>query len=346
MDASPIPEPGNFLLPLFLYFLLLLGAAFFASSESALSSVNRIRIKTRAEDGDKRAEKVQYILDHFDDALSAILVGNNIMHIGCASFATVTATRLWGQGAVAIATVVTTLIVFFLAEMIPKTFARACSEQFSLFCAPVLRLLMRFLTPIGRFFGNIRRLIMKNAPSSPTVTEEELHDIIDNIGTEENGVDEDTAELVQSALEFTETPAGEIFTPWEKVLCVSTAMSPKKIADVIESCPHSRLPVINGSGEVIGLLQIRKYLKEYIRRHGHVSLKLVMDRPYFVPTGLPIDTLLESMSQSKTHAAVVRSDSGEPVGLLTVEDILEELVGEIYDEEETAAAEEVKEGDR
>ena len=333
MDASPIPDAGDILIPVISFFLLLLGGAYFAGSETSLSTVNRIRVMTRADDGDKRAGKVLYILDHFDDALSAILVGNNIMHIGSASLATVTAAKLWGSGAVGVTTVVTTLLVFFFAEMVPKAFARACSERFAFFCAPSLCVLMRVLAPVGRFFGAIHRLFTKKEAEPPTVTEEELHDIIENIGTED-AVESDTAELVQSALEFTETPANEIFTPWEKVLTVSPAMEPKEIETVIRASAHSRLPVVGEDGEVIGMLQIRKYLKAYILRDGHVSLKKVMDKPYFIRKGLNIDDLLEQMSRSKTHAAVVLGPDGRPAGLLTVEDILEELVGEIYDEKE------------
>ena len=336
MDASPVPDAGDILLPVISFLLLLLGGAYFAGSETSLSTVNRIRVMTRADDGDARAEKVLYILDHFDDALSAILVGNNIMHIGSASLATVTAAKLWGSGAVGVTTVVTTLLVFFFAEMVPKAFARTCSERFAFFCAPSLCVLMRFLAPVGRFFGRLHRLFSKKQEEPPTVTEEELHDIIENIGTEEDGVESDTAELVQSALEFTETPAAEIFTPWEKVLTVSSAMEPREIESVIRASAHSRLPVVNAEGEVVGMLQIRKYLKAYITRSGHVSLKKVMDRPYFIRTGLNIDELLEQMSRSKTHAAVVLGADGKPAGLLTVEDILEELVGEIYDEKEAA----------
>lgn len=335
MDASPIPDAGEIFLSVLAFFFLLLGGAYFAGSETSLSTVNRIRVMSRADDGDKRAEKVLYILDHFDDALSAILVGNNIMHIGSASLATVTAVKLWGDGATGITTAVTTLLVFFLAEMIPKAFARTCSERFAYFCAPSLRVIMKVLAPVGRFFGRLRRLFDKDNGEMPTVTEEELHDIIENID-EEDEVESDTAELVQSALEFTETPATEIYTPWDKVLTVSTDMDPREIETVIRGSAHSRLPVVNDAGEVTGMLQIRKYLKAYFVRNGHVSLKKVMDKPYFIRSGLNIDELLEQMSGARTHAAVVLDADGKAVGLLTVEDILEELVGEIYDEKEAA----------
>ena len=177
MDADPSSVPirlllnesvpqsgGQSPLGLVLFFLvLLLASAFFAGSETALSTVNRIRMMSYADDGDRRARRVLYILDHFDETLSAILIGNNIMHIGSASLATLTATRLWGQGAVAAATVATALLVFLAAEMIPKSFAKACSEKFALFCATPLLILMRVLKPFVRLFTGLSRVLKRLA---------------------------------------------------------------------------------------------------------------------------------------------------------------------------------------
>ena len=251
MDADPSSIPIRVLLNesvpqaaggspagLVLFFLvLLLCSAFFAGSETALSTVNRIRMMSYADDGDRRARRVLYILDHFEEALSAILIGNNIMHIGSAALATLTATRLWGEGAVAITTVVTALLVFLAAEMIPKSFAKACSEKFALFCATPLLILMKVLKPFVRLFTGLSRVLKRLArvpeDEDPTVTEDELHDIIDSIvPDEENGVDEDTAELVQSALEFTETPVRDVFTPWDQVTVLRRDMSPKTIVSL------------------------------------------------------------------------------------------------------------------
>lgn len=336
MDVSPNPDAGSLPGLILFFFLLVLGGAYFAGSETALSGVNRIRMMTKADDGSRRAKKVLYILDHFDTALSTILIGNNIMHIGSASLATVTASRLWGAGAVPATTAVTTLTVFLLAEMLPKTIARACSERFALFCAPSMLVLMKVLKPVSLFFTWIGSLLSPKKEEEPTVTEEELHEIIENIGTDGGDVEKDTAELVQSALEFTETPAKDVFTPWASVTCLMEGSDPKTALEVITNTPHSRLPVVDAAGNVTGLLQIRKFLKAYITREGHVSLKKCTDKPFFVQAGRPIDELLETMSRAKTHAAVVVSETGAPVGLITVEDILEELVGEIYDEEEAA----------
>ena len=359
MDSSPSPlirwlseeaakeiQAGDFrsVIGLIVFFLvLLLGGAYFAGAETSLASVNRIRIMSRADNGSKSAKRVLYILDHFDEALTTILIGNNIMHIGSAALATLTATRLWGEGAVAATTVVTALLVFLAAEMIPKSFAKACSEKFALFCATPLLLLMRVLKPFVHLFTGLSRYLKKAArvpeDEDPTVTEDELHDIIDSIiPDEENGVDEDTAELVQSALEFTETPVRDVFTPWDQVTVIRRDMAPRTIVSLIEDTNHSRLPVVDRDGSVVGMLQIRKYLKSYIQRQGHVSLSRVMDKPTFVTVGIPIDELLDTLSSQRVHAAIVRDADGKPLGIVTVEDILEELVGEIYDEDDKAPA--------
>lgn len=322
-----------------LYFVLLLaGGAYFAGAETALSSVSRIRMMTYADDGSKKARRVLYILDHFDRALTTILIGNNIMHIGSATLATVVATRLaWGSFGVSMASLLTTLLVFLLAEMIPKTIAKACNERFALFVAPSLSLLMKALYPLSLLFTAIadlaKKLFRVKDAEEPTVSEEELHDIIETLD-EEGEIDEDTTELMQSALDFTETPVAEVFTPWEQVTYLRSSMRPAEIVSIILQTHHSRLPVMNRAGKVIGIVQIRKYLKAYLQFQDNVQLTRVMDRPFFVQMGTPIDEQLAGMSAAKTHIAIVRDEQGNSVGILTVEDILEELVGEIYDEDD------------
>ncbi len=322
----------------FFFLLLLLGGAYFAGAETSLSSVNRIRMMSNADNGSKQAKRVLYLLDHFDEALSAILIGNNIMHIGSATLATILATRMrWGDFGVSMASLVTTLLVFFLSEMIPKTIAKACNERFAMVIAPSLRIIMKILHPVSIGFTALTSFIMKLSQfkevEEPTVTEEELHDIIDTLD-EEGDIDRDTTELIQSALDFTETPVEEVYTPWDQVTFLRSNMKPKEIVSIIEKTNHSRLPVLNKDSKVIGIVQIRKYLKAYLQFHDHVQLQRVMDKPFFVQLGTPIDEQLAGMSASKTHIAIVRNEKNEEVGILTVEDILEELVGEIYDEDD------------
>lgn len=318
------------------FLLLLLGGAYFAGAETALSSVSRIRMMTYADDGSKKARRVLWILDRFEEALTTILIGTNIMHIGSATLATLLATQLeWGDFGVSMASLVTTLLVFFLAEMIPKTIAKACNERFALFVAPSLRILMKLFTPLNLAFTAIaklaKRIFRVKEEEEPTVSEEELHDIIETLD-EEGGIDEDTTELMQSALDFTETPVAEVFTPWEQVTYLRSSMKPAEIVEVIRSTNYSRLPVVNRAGRVIGIVQIRKYLKAYLQFRDDVQLQRVADRPYFVRMGTPIDEQLAGMSAAKTHLAIVQDEHDNAIGILTVEDILEELVGEIYDE--------------
>ena len=320
------------------FFVLLLGGAYFAGAETSLASVNRIRIMSRADNGSKRAKRVLYILDHFDAALTTILIGNNFMHIGCASLSALVAVRLtWGGFGPTAMSLITTLLVFLLAEMIPKTIAKACNESFALFVAPSLRFLMRVFYPLNVVFtsltNGVKKLFRVKEQDEPTVSEEELHDIIETLD-EEDDIDEDTADLMQSALDFTETPVGEVFVPLENVETVTLGMHPTEIVKIIEQTNHSRLPVKNRDGAIVGVVQIRKYLKEYLKRSGHVSLARVMDKPYYVTVGTPIDEQLAGMSKAKTHIAIVKDNDGSVRGILTVEDILEELVGEIYDEDD------------
>ncbi len=336
MDSSPSPSSPVALILFFV--ILMLGAVFFAASETALSSVNRIRMLSYSDDGDKRAKRVIYILDHFDKALTTILVGTNIMHIGCATLATLFATGIWAnESAVGVSTAVTTVVLFFFAEMIPKTFAASSSEKVALTISGPLVVLMRILTPVCFLYSKLANLakkpFKKQLEDDITVTEDELHDIIET-ATREGAIDEEKTELMQSALDFQNTSVSEALTPWDRVLCVRTDMPSKQIAEIIEGCAHSRLPVLDEDGEVVGMIQIRKYLKAYIQREGKLPLYRVMDKPLFVHEQMPIDELLESLSQNKTHVAIVRDNGKKPLGIITVEDILEELVGEIYDEDD------------
>ena len=250
-----------------LFVLLVMGGAYFAGAEMALASVNRIRMMSLEDNGDKRARRVLYILDNFDKALSTILIGNNIMHIGCATIATLIATKLWGEGAVAYSTIITTVVLFFVSEMLPKFYAKACNERMALSVAGSLVFLMKALTPLSFLFTKFSREVSKPfveaAEEEPTVTEDELHDIIET-GVEEGSIDDEKGELMQSALEFSGTLVRDVYTPWSSVVTVSANMSASDIAATIKNCQYSRLPYIDKHGRVIGVLHIRRFLKRFI----------------------------------------------------------------------------------
>ena len=324
--------------------VLLLVAAYFAGAEIALASVNRIRLANRAEDGDKRAKKVIYILDNFDKALTTLLIGTNVTHAGIATLSTVFTYTLFDSieampdYAVTLSTVVSTVVVFLIGEMIPKAFGKACNEKFALAIAGSLMFLMKILTPVSFFFSTISewasRPFKKKAMETPTVTEDELYDIIETF-VEENDIDEETEELVQNAIEFSERTAKTVMTPWDKVLHVHENDSNEKVLATIKGSTFSRLPVVNDEGWVVGTLNIRTFLKCHYKQEDF-NVRQIMHSATMINDSTPVDDLLSTLSANRAHIAYVQS-MGKILGVITVEDILEELVGEIYDETEGGA---------
>ncbi|MCQ2450174.1 MAG: CBS domain-containing protein, partial [Clostridia bacterium] len=219
-------------------------------------------------------------------------------------------------------------------EMIPKCFARSCNEGFALNVSGSLLVLMKLLKPLSWFFTRLSKAVsapfIKRAEPEVTMTVGELHDIVENISPED-GIDAETGELVRSALRFSDRTTGEVMVPWQSVQTVSVGMKTPQILEVVQQSAHSRLPVIGRDGSVRGILQIRRFMHAYIKNH-QVVLASVMDYPYYIKPDIPIDDALTQMSNHRRNLAVVKSEAGEILGILTVEDILEELVGEIYDE--------------
>ena len=337
MDDSP----AGYLI--FIFVLLLFGA-YFAGAEIALASVNRIRLTNRAEDGDKQAKRVIYILDNFDKALTTLLIGTNVTHAGIATLSTVFTYTLFDSidsmpdYAVTVSTIISTVVVFLISEMIPKAFAKACNEKFALAISGSLVLLMKIMTPISFIFSTIcewaSRPFKKKAEDTPTVTEDELYDIIETF-VEENNIDEETEELVQNAIEFSERTAKAVMTPWKKVLHIHERDTNDKVLEIIRNSTFSRLPVVNDEGWVVGTVSIRTFLKCNYKKEKF-NIREIMTSATIIDASTPVDDLLATLSANRTHIAYVQS-AGKILGIITVEDILEELVGEIYDEKEEGA---------
>ena len=335
-------------IPLWIVFALcIVGGAYFAATESSFSAVNKIKIKTLADDGNRRARGVMRVLNRFDRALTTLLVGNNITKIAAASVATVIATNIATEmgkdstyinsfGFSIFVSVASTAVVFLLSEMIPKSFANDRSESVSLFFQSSLRFLMRVLSPIAAFFGLISTAASKLFASKevePSITEDELLEILDTV-EEEGVVDEEQGDMLKSALEFGDTVVSDIMTMARDMEALNVAASTEEVLDVIRATNHSRIPVYAGTpGRMIGTLRIRKFLTEY-RKNPKVKVRSLMSAPYFVTEDAKIDDLLTDMRQHKHHMALVRDEKKQVVGLVTIEDILEELVGEIFDEED------------
>ncbi len=317
-------------------FVLVLLSAFFSATETAFSFVNKIRIQQSAEGGDKRAKNALYIVEHFDNALTAILICNNIVNLGCSSIATVLCLNIFGDIGSAIATGATTLLVLTFGEVLPKCLAKAFCDSFSLSVAGFLKGLTIILFPLIFLFSRLKKLVLKIAGSgddAPSVTENELKYIVESI--EEEGVlEESESEMVRSALDFDETTAEEILTPRVDVVFINVDDSPEEIKDLIIENRYSRIPVYEKTiDNIVGVLHTRDYLEE-LADGKTPDLKKLLQAPYFVFKTMELSKILSHFKRSKVHLAIVTDEYGGTLGIVTMEDLLEEIVGEIWDEDE------------
>lgn len=325
-------------LSLIVVILLILCAAYFAVAETAFASVSKVRIKIRAERGEAKAIRALKVLDNFDLAITSILICTNIVHLSAASIATLAVTRMFPgvSGAVTISTFVMTLVVFFAGEMLPKSIAKKYSERLSLAVAGSLWFFMTVLKPLATLLTAIGNFAAKLAKADPqiSVTEDEIYDIIEDM-TEEGSLDEERGELISSALQFAETTVESILTSRVDIVALDIDDPVDEMLGTIRSETHSRLPVYEGSiDNIIGILSIRKFIKTYLREGEKMDVRALLDEPYFIHGSTNIDGLLPVMSKKRLNMAVVTDNYGGTLGIVTVEDILEELVGEIWDEDD------------
>ena len=322
--------------PLLGVIILLLTAAYFALTETSLSSVSKNRLKVSVEHGDAKAKKVLSILEKFDQAITTILIGTNIVHIATASVVTVYVSKKWGLSFVSLSTILTTIVVFFFGEMLPKSIAKKYPEKISKICVYPLSVFMVIFKPLSALLTFIGQTAAKHATedSQVSVTEDELQNIIEDM-TEEGTLDENQSELITSALQFGDVTVESILTPRVDVCALDVEEEPSEIIKTIKEESHSRLPVYEGSiDNIIGVLQIRKYLKSYLQNGKTPKLREMLDEVYYAPQSMEIHELLPEMSKRKLNMAVITDSYGGTLGIVTVEDILEELVGEIWDEDD------------
>ena len=326
---------------------LLLFADYFAVCETSFAAVSRIRLKTAMERGDRRANKAMYVCERFDKAITTILIGTNIVHLSCASYVTVLVTRRWGLSAVTLSTFVTTLVVFFVGEMLPKSFAKKYSLRLALGTASSLVFFMHLLTPVSFVLTKIGEFASRltKGDSEVSVTEDELYDIIENM-TDEGDLDSEQGDLVHSALAFGDLTAESILTARVDMETIDVDDPLEEILAQVKASRHSRIPVYQDSVDnIIGVLQIRRFMREYLQKREKTDLRSLLDEPYFVHQSAKIDELLSVMSSKKINMTIVTDSYGGTVGIVTVEDILEELVGEIWDEDDEVVEPCVDHGD-
>ena len=327
---------GNYLdfgliITLIILFIL---SAFFSSAETAFSSVNKIRLRNYEGEGRKGSKKALFIVENFDKALSTILVGNNIVNIAAASISTKVATDLFGDGkGILISTIVVTILVLVFGEILPKSLAKENAETYSLFIAGILFMLMKVLAPITFLFVKLKQVVTSAFKGNdiPSVTEEELKTMV-NISQEEGVIDFNERELVTRSLEFDDITVGEVLKPRIDIVAVEVSQSIEKVRDVFLEERYSRIPVYEENiDNIIGILSEREFLSHLVR-FGDVDIKAILREPLFVVESMKIATLLPELQKNKVHMAIVIDEFGGTSGLITLEDILEEIVGEIWDE--------------
>ena len=323
-------------LPIIISILLLFGAFYFAVAETAFAACSRPRIKASAEREESGAKQALYILEHFEQAISTLLIGTNLCHLFLSALVTMVVTRRWGLSVVTLSTVLTTLAVFFAAEMLPKSIAKMYPERLAKACSGSLRFFMTLFYPMSRALSWIGERAARMSREEPelSVTEDELYDIIEDM-TEEGSLDEEQGELISSALQFSDLTVESVLTPRMDVAALNVEASGEEILAEIKAQNHSRLPVYEGSiDHIIGILQIRKYIKEYLRTGAVPDLRNLLDDAFFIHQSTELDELLPMMSRERINMAVVTDNFGGTLGIVTVEDIVEEIFGEIWDEDD------------
>ncbi len=316
---------------LLLIFLMLILSGLMSALETAYSFCNRIRIKQLADDGrNKRAMRTDRILERFDDALVAILVGNNICNTLAASTCTLLCIDLWGDSGSVISTILITVVVFILAETLPKNIAKANAESFSMLFSAPFRIYIKLMTPITVLFSGgtalLRRLVGKEK-EEPIYTEDEFEDIVENTA-EEGVLEPEESEIVRNSLDFCDTKVTQVLCPPEKIRWVSLDGDPAGLDKALLDCGYSRLPVRGKGGSCPGFLRVNDYLIAKMQSPDVHPGKFVSPL-IFVSPETRISTAFEEMKRKKCHMAMVRGENRAVLGLVTMEDILEEIVGTI-----------------
>lgn len=308
-------------------------SAYFSATETAFLSANRIRLKNMAEKGNKRAAQVLSLSENYDSLLSTILIGNNIVNILATSMATVLFVKWLGNEAgPSVSTVVMTVAVLIFGEITPKSISKEMPEKFAMFSAPLLRMLQIILTPFNYLFGLWKKLLslIVKTDEDRTITEEEILTIVEE-AQQEGGIDEQEGTLIKSAIEFQDQEAMDILTPRMDIEAVPADATKAEIAKVFAETRFSRLPVYEGSiDNITGILNQKDFYNFVYDTEQ--SVESIVRPAMFITQNMKIDNLLEQLQRAKSHMAVVLDEFGGTVGIVTLEDILEELVGEIWDE--------------
>ena len=317
--------------------ILIALSAFFSASETAYTTVNKIRLQNYVDAGSKKAKTALFIAENYDRTLTTILIGNNIVNIGASSIATLLFVKLFGPSGAAISTAVMTILILIFGEVLPKSFAKESSEKFALAFSRPLRILMTLFWPVVFLFIQLKKVAKHISPikeeETPTVTEQELKFIVDSI--EDEGVlEKQESELVQHALEFDEKTVQEVLTPRVDMTTLDIEDDLQTNIGLVLTERFSRIPVCRGTSDrIIGILHTKDLLEALVRGDA-IDLASMVQPAFFVYKTKKLSSLLADFKRNKTHVAIVTDDYGGTVGMVTMEDLLEELVGDIWDEDE------------
>lgn len=314
--------------------VLLFLAALFAVIETAFSSVSRNKVKVKYNGGDSRAKKALFVLDNFERAITTLLICTNIVHISFAAVVTAFVTKKWGLSFITLSTIVATIVLFFAGEMLPKSIAKKNPTKLSISTAGLLCFFMKIFYPLSTLLSMLGKKVAErtHGDTEVTVTEDELYDIIEDMA-EEGSINEEQEDLITSVLSFGDSDAAGIMTALKDVVVVDTEAGPEETFRIIKESSHSRLPVCEGGiGNIIGTVQIRKYIKSYLATKAYPNLKDLLDEAYYARVGTDAYDLLEILSEKKLNMAIIVNRNEKVLGIVTIEDILEEIVGDVWDE--------------
>ncbi len=321
--------------------ILLIMSAYFSATETAFTSLNRIKLKNIASDGNNKAKRVLELSENYDKLLTTILIGNNIVNIMMTAVSTVLFIELYGQYGASISTAVITVIVLIFGEISPKSLAKESPEKFAMLVGRSIKICMVILTPLNYIFAKWKGILAKvfKVGSENTITEDEIKTIVEEAEVV-GGIEAEQSELIQNAIEFNELTAEEVMTPHVDIEAIDITMGEYEVAETFKKTGYSRLPVYEDDlDKILGVLNQKDF-------HNYIigSNKTISDfvKPVaFVAGTMKIATLLKKLQAMKAHIAIVVNEYGGTEGLVTMEDIIEELVGDIFDEHDAIMSQEV-----
>ena len=331
---------------IFLGFLLLV-SSFFAATEMAFTSLNRVRLKHLADNGNKNAELAFRLLRDYDKLLSTLLVANNVVNIAMASITTVLFIKWFGDNgnSATFSTLVVTVVVLLFGEFTPKSLAKKSPERFALFAAPLVKGVVVLLAPINFLFYLWQKLISKifRGADEPSITEEELLTLVDEAQLE-GAINEADSELIHSVINFNDRLAGEILTPRVNVVGISVEDTMQDISKTFAESGYSRVPVFEGSlDNIVGVLHMKDFFNHLLQDKQEIDS--IINPVVYITPSMKISDLFTMFQKTKSHFAIAADEYGGTLGIVTLEDVLEELVGEIWDEHDEITEEFVALGD-